>query len=163
MFFEIFIRKFVRMDYKLRKLIRESIEMASSMFGESVLDEDMLDEERITNKMAAELVNNRENFVGSHTYGEDLGDMGKMYVAYSYGEQHPLYVFYGGKWYHNYEDYINDDGTVNKWTKKHLEDLKPNLETQGRPSSFLQKLITKFKETHGLGGNSHSDLEPGEK
>jgi len=125
--------------------------------------EEMLDEERITNKEAAEDVKNKRNFVGSHTYGEDLGDLGLMYVAYSYGEEHPLYVWYDGTWYHNNEDYIKPDGEVNKWTKKHLEDLKPNNETQARPTSFLKKLIKKFKDKHGLGDNSHTDVPPGEK
>lgn len=141
----------------LRKLIKESMEAISS-----VMDEVVIDEERITNKKAAEHVAKRENFVGSHTYGEDLGDLGQMYVAYSYGEQHPLYVWYKGTWYHNYEDYITD-GEINKWTKRHLSDLKPNVETQGRPTSFLKKLISKFKRAHGIGDNTHTDLEPGEK
>jgi hypothetical protein len=150
---------------QLRKLIRESFEIAEQMLGEmdGVIEDVILDEERMTNKQAAELVSKRENFVGSHTYGEDLGDKGLMYVAYSYGEQHPLYLWYEDTWYYNYDDYINDDGSVNKWTKKHLEDLRPNTKTQGRPKSFLQKLITQFKDAHGLGDNSHTDLEPGEK
>ena len=141
----------------LRKLIKESLDEMSSL-----IDEVILDEERITNKKAAEHVNKKENFVGSHTYGEDLGDLGQMYVAYSYGEQHPLYMWYKGTWYHNYEDYISD-GEINKWTKRHLSDLKSNVETQGRPTSFLQKTIQKFKKANNLGDNSHTDLEPGEK
>jgi hypothetical protein len=153
------------MKLDIRKLIKESFEIAESMLEEfnSLMSEDMLDEERITNKQAAEHVEKRENFVGSHTYGEDLGGLGAMYVAYSYGEQHPLYVWTDDTWYYNYDDYINPDGSVNKWTKKHLEDLRPNAKTQGRPTSYLQKLITNFKKTHGLGDNSHTDLEPGEK
>jgi hypothetical protein len=142
----------------LRKIIKECIEEVSS-----IMDEDVLDEERITNKKAAENVQNRENFVGSHTYGEDLGDLGKMYVAYSYGEQHPLYVWYKDAWYYNYEDYRNEDGEINIWTKKHLADLKPNVEVQGRPTSFLQNLIHKFKKAHGVGENTHTDVDPGEK
>lgn len=127
-------------------------------------------EERISNKDAAEKVRNRENFVASHTYGEDIGDLGIMYVAYSYGEQHPLYVFIktskeseDGVWYYNQDDYILPNGKANRWTKKHLEDLKPNNEIQGRPNSILKKLIDDFKSKHGIGDNSHSDLEPGEK
>lgn len=153
------------MKMNIKKLVSESFKIAESMMEEvnSIFEEQMLDEERITNKQAAEHVSNRENFVGSHTYGEDLGGLGQMYVAYSYGEQHPLYLWYKDTWYYNYDDYINDDGEVNKWTKKHLEDLRPNSKTQGRPTSFLQKLISKFKETHNIGDNSHTDLEPGEK
>lgn len=141
----------------IRKIIREIIENLS------IVQNAVLDEERITNKEAAQHVANRENFVASHTYGEDLGDLGLMYVAYSYGEIHPLYVYYKGRWFHNYDDYITPEGEISKWTKKHLEDLRPNNETQGRPTSYLQKLISKFKEKHHLGDNKHTDLEPGEK
>lgn len=153
------------MSSEIKKIVKESFEIAESIMQEfeGMMDEQILDEERITNKEAAANVNNRENFVGSHTYGEDLGDLGEMYVAYSYGEQHPLYLWYKDTWYYNYDDYINDDGEVNKWTKKHLEDLRPNSKTQGRPTSYLQKLIKNFKKTHGIGDNSHTDLEPGEK
>ncbi len=149
----------------LRKIIKESFASAEAIVNEfnGQIEEDVLDEERITNKKAAANVSNRENFVGSHTYGEDLGDLGKMYVAYSYGEQHPLYVWYKDTWYYNHDDYINDDGEVNTWTKKHLVDLKPNVKTQGRPTSFLQKLIGKFKKANNIGDNSHTDLVPGEK
>lgn len=153
------------MKFNIKKLVSESFEIAESLMGEisSIFEEQMLDEERITNKQAAEHVSNRENFVGSHTYGEDLGGLGEMYVAYSYGEQHPLYLWYEDTWYYNYDDYIKEDGEINKWTKKHLEDLRPNSKTQGRPTSFLQKLISKFKKEHNIGDNSHTDLEPGEK
>jgi len=153
------------MNNNLRKIIKESFISAEAIVKEfdGAIKEDVLDEERITNKKAAVHVSNRENFVGSHTYGEDLGGLGKMYVAYSYGEQHPLYVWYNDTWYYNHDDYINDDGEINTWTKKHLVDLKPNVKTQGRPTSFLQKLISKFKKANHIGDNSHTDLAPGEK
>ena len=64
----------------IRKLINEILEAE-------------FDEERIPNPEAPEYIKKRENFVGSHTYGEDLGDLDRMYVAYSYGEQHPLFVW----------------------------------------------------------------------
>jgi hypothetical protein len=127
------------------------------------LDEAQIDEERISNTEAATKITNRENFVGSHTYGEDLGGLGQMYVAYSYGEQHPLYLWYKNKWYYNNQEYLLPDGDANVWTQKHLEDLKPNASVQARPNAFLKKLIKKFKIKHSIGGNSHSDLEPGEK
>jgi len=57
-----------------------------------VFSEEVFQEERISNKDAAEEVNNKQNFVGSHTYGEDIGGLGQFYASYSYGEQHPLYV-----------------------------------------------------------------------
>jgi len=139
---------------ELRNIIRES-------FLE-VFNEEIFQEERISNKDASVEVENRRNFVGSHTYGEDLGGLGKMYVAYSYGEQHPLYVWVGGRWYHNNENYILPNGKANKWTIKHLNHLRPNSETQGRPTSFLKKIIKIFKDKYNLGDNTHADEFPGE-
>lgn len=138
----------------LKNVIREA-------FSE-IFNEELYQEERISNKDAANEVDAKINFVGSHTYGEDLGGLGLMYVAYSYGEQHPLYVWDGKRWYHNDEDYILPDGKVNVWTRKHLNDLRPNAETQGRPNSFLVKKIKMFKKKHGLGKNTHDDQHPGE-
>lgn len=145
---------------KIRKTVRTVLE---NWHNESVQEEGVIDEERITNKDAASKVSNRENFVASHTYGEDLGGLGKMYVAYSYGEQHPLYLYDDGTWYHNYDDYVLPNGKPNVWTKRHLNDLRPNAETQGRPTSVLQKMISSFKEKYKIGDNNHTDLEPGEK
>jgi hypothetical protein len=151
------------MSLNLRKLIRETIENFAGQNSEVELDEAQIEEERISNKKSAIKVKNRENFVASHTYGEDLGGLGEMYVAYSYGEQHPLYLWYKGNWYYNNQEYILPDGTANVWTQKHLKALKPSEEVQARPTAFLKKLIKKFKKKHGIGDNSHSDLEPGEK
>lgn len=148
--------------YSLREQIRQVIlEMYQN--ESELLDEENIEEERISNVAAAEKVNNRENFIGSHTYGEDLGDLGKMYVAYSYGEQHPLYMYYGGQWYYTIDDYKLPDGKPNKPTRKHLKVLRPNEEVQGRPLSWMIKMIDIFKKKHRLGDNSHTDLEPGEK
>ncbi len=146
----------------LRRIIRETLEKNYFSQGKD-LDEVQIDEERISNKDAAQKVSDRENFVGSHTYGEDIGDLGKMYVAYSYGEQHPLYVWYKGRWLYNNEDFILPDGRANIWTEKHRRDLRPDAPVQARPASYLKKLINKFKRKHGIGDNSHTDLEPGEK
>lgn len=148
---------------RLRSIIREVFEEIYDDIHEMELEEDILDEERITNKQASEHLDNKENFVGSHTYGEDLGGLGQMYAAYSYGEQHPLFVWDGKRWYHNYEDYILPGGKPNTWTRKHLEDLRPYAKTQGRPTSFLRKIISDFKRAHRIGDNTHTDLEPGEK
>ncbi len=128
---------------------------------------EILDEERITNKAAAEEVKAKKNFVGSHTYGEDIGDLGKLYVAYSYGEQHPLYLWDGetDSWYYNHDEYILPDGTANIWTRKHLRDLRPSVDVQGRPGRFLKEKIKQFKTNHGIAtlDNTHTDLAPGEK
>jgi len=122
-------------------------------------------EERITNKDASEYINKKDNFVGSHTYGEDLGERGQMYVAYSYGEQHPLYMWVASedKWYYNTDDYITNKGKPNIWTRKHLRDLRPNNDVQGIPKSLMINKISNFKQKMNIGDNVHTDLEPGEK
>jgi len=188
-------------NYIIKLLIREEL---ANFFGE----------ERIPNPEADEFVEKKKNFLGSHTYGEDLGDLHKMYVAYSYGEQHPLFVWVDkdefkklrpsevrnltesedeNKTYHHLfndevqheemsdEDVKNEKGTwfynekpyyvkdkkgklkPNRWTYKHLKDLKPNERIQARDTSYLIKLIHDFKKMHLLGDNTHTDLEPGEK
>ena len=145
----------------IRKLIVESL-------NEMGLNEEDIDEERISNKTAAKEVNARHNFVGSHTYGENIGDgeVGTddgMYCAFSYNSLQPLYLWYKGIWYRNTSNYNNPDGTPNKWIERHRRQLRPNVETQGRPGQFLIKLINRFKKKHGIGDNSHTDLQPGEK
>ena len=79
----------------------------------------------------------------------------KLNHIYDYDEEK-------GIWYHNYNDYMVD-GKPNTWTRKHLEDLRPGVKTQGRPKSFMIQKIAKFKKANNLGDNVHTDLEPGEK
>ncbi len=148
---------------ELRKLIREVVEQVVNDVVDQVVNEEELDEERISNPEAAEKVKQRQNFIGSHTYGEDLGELGKMYVAYSYGEQHPLYLWFNDNWYYNMDEYILDDGTPNIWTKKHLKDLNPGKDAKARSIKWMTKTINRFKKLNSIGDNSHSDLEPGEK
>lgn len=144
---------------KYKKIIREIVE--NFVFSDEI-NEDELEEERISNVEAAKKVKQKTNFIGSHTYGEDLGGLGKMYVAYSYGEQHPLFLFYKGSWYHNTDDYILPDGQANIWTKKHEKFLNPG-QTKPRTLKWMQQTINRFKKQNHIGDNSHSDLEPGEK
>lgn len=131
--------------------------------GQERLEEEELGEERIANPKSKTHVNKLENFIGSHIYGEDLGGLGKMYVAYSYGEQFPVYVHYKGKWYHNTDSYLLDDGEVNPATEKHKKDMRPSKQTHGMSLRGLQSMIRAFKNKHNLGDNTHKDVEPGEK
>ena len=188
---------------KIRLLIREVVN-------------NQFQEERIPNPEADEFVDRKENFLGSHTYGENIGDLDKMYVAYSYGTQHPLFVWVDkdefkelrpyeakdltegeddgkkhkhlysrdidheevgdeehdltykkGPWFYNEKPYYVKDkkGRLkpNKWTYKHLNDLKPNEKTQARDTVYLQKLINDFKIKYQIGDNTHSNLKPGQK
>jgi hypothetical protein len=135
----------------------------SSLKKKVSLEEDDLEEERITNPESKEFVKKRENFIGSHIYGEDLGGLGKMYVAYSYGEQFPAYLWFKDKWYHNANNYVLDDGTVNEPTNQHKNDMRPVQDTHGLSTLAMNTMIRKFKAKHGLGDNVHTDVEPGEK
>jgi hypothetical protein len=130
---------------------------------DTVKEEEELGEERIANPKSKTHVNNLENFIGSHIYGEDLGGLGKMYVAYSYGEQFPVYVHYKDKWYHNTDSYLLDDGEVNSATEKHKKDMRPSKQTHGMSLRGLQSMIRTFKNKNNLGDNTHKDVEPGEK
>ena len=75
----------------IRKIIREMVEEAELNIQEVGLDEAQIDEERITNTEAGEAVNKRENFVASHTYGEDLGNLGDMWHIHTENNIHYIY------------------------------------------------------------------------
>jgi len=158
------------MDFNLRKfiydIIQESMSIThpdSAMSGHMQEDGDMMDEERITNPDSKEFVARRENFIGSHIYGEDIGDLGKMYVTYSYGEQYPAYLWYKDKWFHNTDNYILDDGSINEFTKQHMEDMRPTHETHGISGRFMQSMIKKFMHKNKIQKIDHTSVEPGEK
>lgn len=158
-----------KINIEIKPYLQDDFSSSSEYLGETdfkkkkFLDEDDLDEERITNPESKEFVKNRENFIGSHIYGEDLGGLGKMYVAYSYGEQFPTYLWFKNKWYHNSDDYVLDDGTVNEPTNQHKKDMRPVQDTHGLSTYAMNNLIRKFKKKNGLGDNVHKDVEPGEK
>ncbi len=146
---------------KLRKSIRNFLkENVNNIFE---YDEDMIDEERIANTDSKEFVKRRENFIGSHIYGEDLGGLGKMYVAYSYGTQYPAFVWFDDKWYHNTDDYLLDDGSTNEFTKIHMDLMRPSLDTHGLSTYHLQKMINDFMKENGIDGVTHTSVEPGIK
>lgn len=149
----------------IRKVLLESAvtEMDSDMMFEFDVDGDMMDEERITNPEAKEFVKRRENFIASHCFGEDLGDLGLMYVAYSYGTQFPAYIWYKDKWYRNMSDYINSDGSVNEFTKEHLRDMEPTHDTHGLANSHMQEMIRRFMKKYDVKEIEHLSVEPGVK
>ena len=149
---------------KIREIVREMIKNHFEGTEEVAqpIEEDTIEEERITNVDAREKVQDKENFVGSHTFGEDIGGLGQMYVAFSYGQDHPLYMFKDGSWYHNNDDYVNPDGSVNVWTKKHLMDLKPG-KSAGMPKDWMKKELNKFMKSNNISDLSHEDVDPGEK
>lgn len=147
---------------KIKPYLKDSL-YESPEKKKNSLNDDELEEERITNPESKNYVRKRENFIGSHIYGEDLGGLGKMYVAYSYGEQFPVYLWYKNKWYHNANNYVLDDNTINEPTNQHKKDMRPAQDTHGLSTLAMNTMIRKFKKKHGLGDNVHTDVEPGEK
>lgn len=146
------------LKHTIRQLLRESL-----MAMEANIDYDMVDEERITNPESKFYVQRRENFIASHIFGEDLGDLGLMYVTYSYGEQYPAYLWHKNKWYYNTDDFINPDGSINEFTKKHMEDMRPTHDAHGISGRFMHSMIKKFMRKHHLQRLDHVSVEPGEK
>lgn len=143
----------------LKKYLQES--GIFKVKSENSLSEETFEEERLAHDDALSRVKDRENFVGSHTFGEDIGGFGEMYVVFSYDRNHPLYIYKDGKWYNNTDDKLNSDGTVNVWTKKHLADLNPG-KSSGKPKHWMKKTVADFMKKKGV-DLTHTELKPGEK
>ena len=151
-------------EINLRKIILEAIEQSS------LLDEEILDEERVALRDAARSVKNLEPYNSNHNFGEILGsenDSDKMYVCFSYKADFPLYVFYKGRWFENTSPFLvrnKKTGKMvpNKATERHRDMLRPG-QTQGRPARFMEKLVNRFRAKHGIKELDHKDVLPGDK
>jgi len=155
-----FFKKFITESYK--EIRENSINIQKKI--DTILESyESLDEERIANKDAVEKIKNFENFIGSHVFGEDIGDLGKMYVVFSYGEQFPIYMHYKGEWYGNIDDYILDNGNVNTATIKHKKKLKPSVEVLPISLKGIKKIINSFMKKNDIEELNHTSVEPGEK
>lgn len=121
-----------------------------------------LDEERITNPEGKEFVKRKENFIGSHVWGEKLGD--GSYIAVSYGKQFPLYIFWNkkNKWYENSDHYLYD-GEPQESTEEHRADLRPTDETRKKQADWMRKLSAHLLKTNGMADYEHISVEPGTK
>ena len=137
----------------VKKYLRENTE--------PVYDEDMIDEERITNMESKEFVKQRENFIGSHIFGEDLGDIGEMYVAYSYTV--PAYLYYDGTWYHNTDDFKDNEGDSSEFHQQHMQDMMPAHETHGLSGRHMETMIRKFMKANNIPEIEHTQASPGTK
>jgi len=152
----------------LRKLVNTILKENFEVF-ESLVSEDELEEERIANRDAHAEIDQKKNFVGSHTYGEDLGKQvrkdGQIYVVFSYG--HPLYLWVnnskGGQWYENMNEYMVDGRPYN-FSEKHRTELRP---TEGHIKEKLGgeilAIIAKYKKQLGIDDTTHTDVPIGEK
>ncbi len=150
-------------ENKIRKAIRKHLfECMDEMSEQNSISEMMLDEERITNDEAKEFVKNKENFVGSHIWGEKLGD--DFYLVASYGEQFPLFIYDkpADNWYENGDEYVFNGENIEQ-TKEHRELLRPSVDMHIKSLEWMRNKLAKIKSTEGIGSLSHSSVHPGEK
>lgn len=141
---------------KIRKAIRKHL------FECGMMDEMMVDEERLTNEEGREKTKNKENFVGSHCFGE-LFSNGDYLVA-SYGQQFPLYLFDNKEkiWYENGEKYHFEDEIIEA-TEEHRTLLRPTENTHIKSLEWMLDKLKSIKNKNGIKELSHSSVTPGTK
>jgi len=152
-------------ENEIRKTVRKHLfecmdEMSEC--GMNIMGEMMVDEERIPNDEALPSVQNKENFVGSHIWGEKLGD--DYYLVASYGEQFPLFIYDRPEdnWYENGDEYVYNGESIEQ-TKEHKELLRPSVDMHIKSLEWMLQKLKKIKSTEGIGKLTHSSVHPGEK
>lgn len=149
-------------ENKIRKSIRKHLfECMDEMSDSSMMQEDILDEERIPNDEALEKVKNKENFIGSHIWGENVGD---DYVVCSYGKQFPLFLYDSKEkiWYENESDYIFEGEKVEQ-TEEHKQLLRPSVEMHLKSLDWMLDKLKSIMHKNGIEDLSHKSVHPGIK
>lgn len=141
-------------ENKIRKAVRKHL-------FESMMDEMMVDEERITNDTALPLVQSKENFVGSHIFGEKVLD---DYVVCSYNESFPLFIFDSEEktWYENGDQYVFEGEPVEQ-TEEHRTQLRPSVKTHVKSLEWMLGKLNSIKKKAGISELSHTSVQPGTK
>lgn len=142
-------------NQSFRKIVRKHL-------FECMIDEfAMLGEERIPNDEARDYVERKENFIGSHIFGEQVGN---SYVVCSYGEQFPIFIYDGESdtWYENVDDYIYD-GVPQEQTREHKQMLRPTINTHTQSLNWMLDKLESLKSSVGIKELSHKSVEPGTK
>lgn len=148
-------------EKKIRKAIKKYLfECACN----GMMDEEVLDEERITNDDASKKVSAKENFIGSHCWGEQLGNSGD-YVACSYGKHFPVYIFDADekKWFSNADDYVFE-GEVVEQTQEHKKMLRPEtVDVHMQSLDWMLNKLHSLMKKNGIKELSHLSVQPGTK
>ena len=151
-------------ENQLRKAIRKHLSECMDEMSECGynMQEIAIDEERIPNDEGREKVKNKENFIGSHCWGEKLGD--DYYVVASYGEQFPLFIYDGREevWYENGDEYVFN-GEATDQTREHRDMLRPSVKMHIKNLDWMKDKLAKIKSTEGIGKLTHTSVEPGTK
>ena len=140
---------------KIRKLIFESLN--------NIYEEEIIDEERLVNSEVLVHVKNKENFIGTHIWGEKIGSSDD-YVVVSYGVQFPIFIWdsENKKWYGNSEEYIYK-GEVISATKDHKELTRPTINVFEKTDEFMKSKLKSLMKKNGVSELEHTSVEPGEK
>ncbi len=85
----------------------------------------------VSNKDCRALVQRRKLFKGSNLFSEEHGD---LYVVYSYGPHHPLFVHDGMGWYHNTDKYSAS-------TTRHKSQADPRLPSLPKTTEELREMV----------------------
>lgn len=152
-------------ENKIRKAIRKYL--FESLDGESeysnMMGEEMseLSEERIPNEEARKFVEDKENFIGSHIFGERVEN---FYVVCSYNESFPLFIFDNKEkiWYENNDKYIFEGEPVEQ-TEEHRIQLKPTVNTHLKSLEWMLDKLNSIKKKAGISELSHTSVQPGTK
>ncbi len=150
-------------ESKIRKAIQKYLsECMDEMSEQSMMDEMIVDEERIPNDTALEKVKNKENFIGSHCWAETFpnGD----YVVASYGQQFPIFLYSSKEktWFENESDYIFNGEKVEQ-TDEHKSILRPSVNTHLKPLDWMIQKLNSIKKNNGIRELTHTSVEPGTK
>jgi hypothetical protein len=140
---------------EIRKLVRECFNSLSEEAKE-------LEEERIANSDARDFVERKENFVGTHTFGEDFED--GSYVVCSYAQEFPIFIYDSkkDKWYQNGSDFVHN-GEIIDQTKEHVDLLRPSVKMYTKPVGEMNEILGSIMERNGVAELSHKSVYPGDK
>jgi hypothetical protein len=147
------------MDKTSSQILRERIR--KHLF-ECMMDElSMLDEERISNDSAKEFVQNKENFIGSHIFGDNVNG---NYIVCSYGEQFPIFIYDKDTdvWYENGDTYYFQGDEIEQ-TSEHKNLLRPTIDTRTQSLNWMLNKLDSIKKEAGIAELSHTSVEPGTK
>jgi len=145
---------------KIRKAIRKHLFECMDEISEC--GSKMIDEERIPNDEAKEFVINKENFIGSHIWGEKIGE--DYYLVASYGEQFPLFIYDAKQddWFENGDEYIFDNEPTAQ-TAEHRALLKPGVDMHVKSLDWMLSKLKDIKNETGISKLKHTSVVPGEK
>lgn len=132
-----------------------------------VFNEENLDEERLANSDIRPYVERKENFLGTHIFGEKIGEgENSGYVVCSYIKGNPIFIYYEklDKWFKNSDQFRDpESGEIIDQTDEHKELAQPNVKMNSRTTNQMLNILHNIMKKNGVANLEHSDVPPGEK